>query len=318
MEQSETRILEFEKPVYELQGRIDRMKKEGSASTGEIVALEQRLADLEKKVYRDLSAWDQVQLARHSMRPTAIDYIRMMCDEFEELHGDRLFRDDPAVVGGIALIGGRRIMIVGHEKGRNTRERLSRNFGMASPEGFRKALRLMKTAGKFRMPILSLVDTPGAYPGIEAEERGQPRAIADNLQQVFDIDTPIVVVIIGEGGSGGALALAVGDSVLMLEHAVYSVISPEGCAAILWKSREKAPDAAEALRLTAGDCVRLRVVDRIIEESHGAAHRDPEGTAGRVREEVLLELERIEAIQPDLLLENRRNKYSGMGEFEEE
>ncbi len=317
MEQSDARILEFEKPVYELQGRIDRLKKEGKASAGEIAGLEQRLVDLEGKVYRELSAWEQVQLARHPMRPTVVDYIRMMCEEFEELHGDRLFKDDPAMVGGIASMGGRRIMIVGHEKGRSTRERLSRNFGMANPEGFRKALRLMKTAEKFGMPILSIVDTPGAYPGVEAEERGQPRAIADNLQQVFDIDTPIVVVIIGEGGSGGALALAVGDRVLMLEHSIYSVISPEGCAAILWKSREKAPDAAEALRLTAGDCLKLKVIDRIIDESRGAAHRDPEGTAQRVRSEVLAELEGIEALQPDLLLERRRQKFSELGVVEE-
>jgi len=317
MEQSDTRILEFEKPVYELQGRLDRLKKEGKSSAGEIAGLEQRLAGLEGKVYRGLSAWEQVQLARHPMRPTSIDYIRWMCEEFEELHGDRIFRDDPAVVGGIASMGGSRIMIVAHEKGRSTRERLSRNFGMANPEGFRKALRLMKTAEKFGMPILSIVDTPGAYPGVEAEERGQPRAIADNLQQAFDIDTPIVVVIIGEGGSGGALALAVGDSVLMLEHSIYSVISPEGCAAILWKSREKAPDAAEALRLTAEDCLRLKVIDRIVEESRGAAHRDPEGTALRIRDEVLAELERIGALEADLLLERRRERFSRIGVVEE-
>jgi acetyl-CoA carboxylase carboxyl transferase subunit alpha len=293
------------------------MKKEGKSSAGDIAALEQKLADLEGKVYRGLSAWEQVLLARHPNRPTAIDYIRMMSEEFEELHGDRLFRDDPAVIGGIAVIGGRRLMVVAHEKGRNTREKITRNFGMASPEGFRKALRLMKTAEKFGMPVLSIVDTPGAYPGVDAEERGQPRAIADNLQQVFDIDTPIVVVIIGEGGSGGALALAVGDSILMLEHSIYSVISPEGCAAILWKSRDKAPDAAEALKLTAEDCLRLKVIDRIIEESRGAAHRDPEGTARRIQEEVLAEFDRIEAVQADLLLERRRQKFSEMGAFEE-
>jgi len=317
MKQSDARILEFEKPVYELEGRIDLLKKEGKGTAGEIAGLEQRLADLERKVYGGLTAWEQVQLARHQLRPTAVDYIRMMCDEFEELHGDRLFMDDPAVVGGIATMGGRRVMIVGHEKGRSTRERLSRRFGMASPEGFRKSLRLMKMAEKFGMPILSIVDTPGAYPGVEAEERGQPRAIADNLQQMFDINTPVIVVIIGEGGSGGALALAIGDSVLMLEHSIYSVISPEGCAAILWKSREKAPDAAEALRLTSRDCLKLKVIDRIIDESRGAAHRDPEGTAVRVRDEVLVELEKIEGIQADLLLERRRQKFSEMGVFEE-
>lgn len=317
MEESDAKILEFEKPVYEIQGRIDRMKKEGKSSAGDIAGLEQKLADLEGKVYRGLTAWEQVLLARHPNRPTSIDYIRLISEEFEELHGDRLFRDDPAVIGGIAVIGGRKVMIVAHEKGRNTREKITRNFGMASPEGFRKALRLMKTAEKFGMPILSIVDTPGAYPGVEAEERGQPRAIADNLQQVFDIDTPIVVVIIGEGGSGGALALAVGDSILMLEHSIYSVISPEGCAAILWNSKEKAPDAAEALRLTADDCLKLKVIDRIIMESRGAAHRDPEGTARRIQEEVLAEFEKIESIQADLLLERRRQKFSEMGAFEE-
>jgi len=317
MRRQEARILEFEEPVYELQGRIELLKKEGKASAGEIARMMDRLADLEKKVYRGLSAWEKVRLARHPLRPTALDYIGLMCGEFEELHGDRFFRDDPAVIGGIADMDGRRVMIVGHEKGRNTREKVERNFGMASPEGFRKSLRLMRTAEKFRLPVLSIVDTPGAYPGLGAEERGQPRAIAENLKQVFEIDTPIVVVIIGEGGSGGALALAVGDSVLMMEHAVYSVISPEGCAAILWKSREKAPDAAEALRLTADDCLRLRVVDRIIEEAGGAAHRDPEANAARIKGEVLEELERIESVQPDMLLERRREKFYSIGIFDE-
>jgi acetyl-CoA carboxylase carboxyl transferase subunit alpha len=317
MEQSDSKLLEFERPVYELQARIDRLKKDGKSPAGEIAGLEQKLAELERKVYRDLSAWEQVQLARHPMRPTAVDYIGHMADEFEELHGDRVYRDDPAVIGGIGVMDGRKIMIVGHEKGRSTKEKIARNFGMASPEGFRKALRLMKTAEKFGMPVLSIVDTPGAYPGVGAEERGQPRAIADNLQQIFDIDTPVVVVIIGEGGSGGALALAVGDSVLMLEHSIYSVISPEGCAAILWKSREKAPDAAEALKLTAEDCLSLKVVDAVIEESRGAAHRDPEGTASRVREAVLSELDRIGSLDPGTLLDRRRLKFSEMGAFEE-
>lgn len=313
MEQPGGAVLGFEKPVYELQARIDRLKKDGTATAGDIARLSERLADLERKVYRGLSAWEQVQLARHPKRPTAVDYIRHCCEEFEEMHGDRLYGDDRAVIGGIARMGDRRIMIVGHEKGRSTRERVSRNFGMANPEGFRKALRLMKTAARFRLPVLSIVDTPGAYPGVGAEERGQPRAIADNLKELFDLDTPVVVVIVGEGGSGGALALAIGDTVLMLEHAIYSVISPEGCAAILWDSREKAPDAAEALRLTADDCLRLRVIDRIIEEPRGAAHRDPEGTARRVRDEFLAELDRLEGVQPDLLLDRRREKYRSMG-----
>ncbi len=317
MPNEEVKILDFEKPVYELQARIDGLKKEGKARAGEIASLEKHLAGLEKKVYGELSAWEQVQLARHPLRPTAVDYIGLMCDRFEELHGDRLFRDDPAVIGGIAEMGGRRLMVVAQEKGRNTREKIARNFGMASPEGFRKALRLMRTAEKFGLPVLSIVDTPGAYPGVGAEERGQPRAIADNLQQIFDLDTPVVVVIIGEGGSGGALALAVGDYVLMLEHSIYSVISPEGCAAILWKSRDRAPDAAKALRLTAADCLEFGVIDGIIEESRGAAHRDPGGTAGRIREEVLAALERIEGLERETLLDRRRRKYEAMGAFEE-
>lgn len=318
MEQQGGRILEFEKPVLELQATIDRLKKEGAAPAGEIARLMDRLRELEKRIYRGLGAWETVQLARHPQRPTTFDYIRYCCDEFEELHGDRLYGDDRAVIGGIASMGDRRLMIVGHEKGRSTRERVARNFGMASPEGFRKALRLMKTAAAFRLPILLLVDTPGAYPGVGAEERGQPRAIAENLKTFFDLDTPIVVVIVGEGGSGGALALAIGDRVLMLEHAIYSVISPEGCAAILWNSKERAPDAAEALRLTAADCLRLRVVDRIIEEVHGAAHRDPQGMAQCLREEVLAEFDALEEIQPDLLLEQRREKYGSMGIFDEQ
>jgi acetyl-CoA carboxylase carboxyl transferase subunit alpha len=316
MDQSGVTGLEFEKPVIELQARIERLKKDGTATAGDIARLSERLADLERRVYRGLNAWEQVQLARHPRRPTLVDYVRHCCEEFEEMHGDRFHGDDPAIVAGIATMGERRIVIVGHEKGRSTRERVARNFGMANPEGFRKALRLMKTAARFRLPVLSIVDTPGAYPGVGAEERGQPRAIADNLKELFDLDTPVVVVIIGEGGSGGALALAIGDTVMMLEHAIYSVISPEGCAAILWDSKEKAPDAAEALRLTADDCLRMRVIDRIIEEPHGAAHRDPQGAALRVKAEVLAELERIEAIQPELLLERRREKYRSMGIFD--
>lgn len=318
MEEQGKRILEFEQPVFELEKKIEEMKSAGSASAGEVARLADKLAELERKVYRDLSAWDQVQLARHPMRPTTRDYIRLMCDEFEELHGDRLFGDDAAVIGGIARIGELKLMLYGHEKGSGTRDRIKRNFGMARPEGFRKALRLMRMAEKFGMPILSIIDTPGAYPGIEAEERGQPRAIAENLKEIFGIRTPVVVTIIGEGGSGGALALAVGDAILMLEHAVYSVISPEGCAAILWKSKEKAPDAASSLKLTSFDCLSYGVIDRIIDEVHGAAHRDPDGNAAAIREAVLAEIERLSAIPIDELLRMREEKYYSIGEFEEE
>ncbi|MCK4537514.1 MAG: acetyl-CoA carboxylase carboxyltransferase subunit alpha [Candidatus Krumholzibacteria bacterium] len=311
------KVLDFEKPVDELQRRIERLKRDGTSSAGEIARLKEKLSELENKVYRDLSAWDRVQLARHPMRPTALDYIGCICDEFEELHGDRYFADDPALIGGLAKISGIPFMVIGQEKGRSTKEKIARNFGMVKPDGYRKSLRLMKLAEKFGLPILSLVDTQGAHPGIEAEERGQPRAIADNLKEVFGIATPIIVVVIGEGGSGGALAIAVGDSILMLEHAIYSVITPEGCAAILWKTREKAPDAAAALRLTSGDCLELGVIDGIIEEVHGAAHRDLEGNAARIRDAVLAEHEKLGKVPPDGLLKLREEKFYAMGQFEE-
>jgi acetyl-CoA carboxylase carboxyl transferase subunit alpha len=319
MEANIQRALQFEKPLLELESTIDNLRRRGGSETAmELERLEKRLCDLEEKVYKDLSPWEQVQLARHPLRPTAREYIRMMCDDFLELHGDRRFGDDPAVIGGLAEIGEKRIVIVGHEKGSSTKEKLRRNFGMASPEGFRKALRLMGIADKFKLPILSVIDTPGAHPGVGAEERGQPQAIAENLKAVFGLKTPIVVVIIGEGGSGGALALAIGDRVLMMEHAIYTVISPEGCAAILWKSKEKAPEAASSLRLTAADCLELGVIDEIVEEVHGASHRDPEGNAARLKDAVLREIENLEAVSVDGLLANRERKYLSMGKFASE
>jgi acetyl-CoA carboxylase carboxyl transferase subunit alpha len=239
-----------------------------------------------------------------------------MSDEFEELHGDRRFRDDPSIIGGIARMDETRLVVVGHEKGHSVNEKLERNFGMASPEGFRKALRIMRLAEKFRLPVLSLVDTPGAYPGIGAEERGQTQAIAENIREMLALRVPIVVVLVGEGGSGGALALAVGDRVLMLEHAVYSVISPEGCAAILWKGKEKAPEAAASMKITAADCFEYGVVDLVIEEVHGASHRDPEGNALRVRETVLHELEGLREVPLEVLLKRREERYLSLGIFE--
>lgn len=314
MENQNTKFLEFEKPIYDIESKIDMLKRSGGGSD-EIGRLQKRLEQLERDIYGNLTPWEQVQLARHPLRPTMKRYVDHICDEFIELHGDRRFGDDTAVVGGLARVGDRRLVIIGHEKGGSTREKLSCNFGMASPEGFRKALRILRMAEKFGLPVLSFIDTPGAYPGVGAEERGQPQAIAENLEEFFRIRVPIVVVIIGEGGSGGALALAIGDRVLMLEHAIYSVISPEGCAAILWKSREKAPDAAAALKLTARDCYELGVVDYIIDEISGASHRNPEANARSIRDTVLHEFDVLEQVEPEELIERREKKFSSMGTF---
>lgn len=313
-----SRILQFERPVLELEEKITQLRRGGlPESAGEIVRLTKHLEDLEARVYRDLSPWEQVQIARHPKRPTTMNYIDMICDEFQELAGDRLYGDDAAVVGGLARIGDMRLVIVGHEKGRTTNGKIKHNFGMANPEGFRKSLRIMKLAEKFNMPVVSFVDTPGAYPGVGAEERGQPRAIALNLKEAFGLRTPIVVVIIGEGGSGGALALAIGDRILMMEHAIYSVISPEGCAAILWKSKEKAPEAAASMRLTAADCLELGVIDAVIEELHGASHRDPKGNAMQLREIITSEIEALSNLSMDVLMKRRENKFYSMGMLEE-
>lgn len=319
MDIQNSRMLQFEKPIFELENRIEELNERSASGdrADEIVKLEDRIAELEKRIYRNLSPWDQVQLARHQNRPTTQDYISRICDEFIELHGDRRFGDDTALIGGLGWIDKTRVIIIGHEKGATTKERLRRNFGMARPEGFRKALRLMRMAEKFALPIVSFIDTPGAYPGVGAEERGQSEAIARNLKEAFDVHTPIVVAVIGEGGSGGALAIAIADRVLMMQHAIYSVISPEGCAAILWKSKDKAPDAAASLRLTASDCLELGVVDVVIEEVHGAAHRDPEGNAARLKEIILSELADLQATSIDLLMRRREEKYFSIGVFEE-
>ena len=317
MENQSKRFLDFEKPLYDLETKIDALRRSGSGSE-EVQRLQKRLEQLEQDIYGNLSPWEQVQLARHPMRPTMKRYLDLICDEFIELHGDRRFGDDAAVIGGLGRIGDRRLVVIGHEKGGSTKEKLDRNFGMASPEGFRKALRILKMAEKFALPVLSFIDTPGAYPGVGAEERGQPQAIAENLEELFTIRAPIVVVVIGEGGSGGALALAIGDRILMLEHAIYSVISPEGCAAILWKSREKAPEAAAALKLTAQDCYDLGVIDYIIAEESGASHRNPESTARSIRDRVLHEFDVLEQVDPDELIERRERKFSPMGSFQSE
>jgi acetyl-CoA carboxylase carboxyl transferase subunit alpha len=310
------RTLQFEYPLLSLEEKIETLKQQGfSPQSREIRKLDETLCELEERIYKNLSSWEEVQLARHLDRPTMMQYVNLIFDDFYELHGDRVYRDDPAIIGGIASIGEIRLMIIGQEKGRNTNDRLKHNFGMANPEGFRKSLRLMKTAEKFSLPILSLVDTPGAYPGVGAEERGQPGAIASNLKEVFGIRTPIVVVILGEGGSGGALALGIGDRVMMMKHSIYSVISPEGCAAILWKDKSKAMEAASSLRLTSKDCLELKVVDVVIEEIHGAAHRDPEGNAMELKKRIIEQLNILSSISTDILLEERVKKFTSFGEF---
>ncbi|MFO7914375.1 MAG: acetyl-CoA carboxylase carboxyltransferase subunit alpha [Candidatus Krumholzibacteriales bacterium] len=310
------RRLDFEDPVYELEEKIEAGKQRGlEPESAEMKKLRERLEELEARVYSGLSPWEEVQLARHPDRPTAVQYMNEIFDEFLEFHGDRYFGDDPAVVGGLVSLNGRRMAVVGHEKGRNTRDRLKRNFGMASPEGFRKSLRLMRLAEKFGLPIISFVDTPGAYPGVGAEERGQSAAIASNLKNLFDISVPIIVIIIGEGGSGGALALAVGDIVLMMEHAVYSVISPEGCAAILYKNKEKAPEAAASLKLTSANCLKLEVIDEVISECHGAAHRDLQGNARKIKGLIMQKLAELDGVPGDTLLKKRVDKFSRIGIF---
>jgi acetyl-CoA carboxylase carboxyl transferase subunit alpha len=311
--------LEFERPIVELELKINELKElatvKGMDVGREVEALERQAERLRDDVFSNLTPWQRVQLARHPKRPYTLDYIDLLCDEFTELHGDRLFGDDRAIIGGMALLAGRQVMIVGHQKGRDTKENLLRNFGMPHPEGYRKALRLMETAGKFGRPIVTLIDTPGAFPGVDAEKRGQSEAIARNLREMVRIPVPIVVIIIGEGGSGGALALAVGDRVLMLENAIYSVISPEGCAAILWNDRAQAPRAAEALKLTARDLIGLGVVDRVLEEPKGGAHRDTAAMATVLREALCEELDRLAKLPPSILLENRFQKYLHMGVF---
>lgn len=261
------------------------------------------------------SPWDIVKIARHAERPNITDYVRLMCDDFEELHGDRLFGDDRGLIGGLATIGGEKVMLLGHRKGRGVEENIEANFGMASPEGYRKAMRLMRLAEKFHLPVVSLVDTPGAYPGAEAEARGQAEAIAHNLEFMSTLKTPIIVIVTGEGGSGGALGIAVGDRILMLENAVYSVISPEGCASILWRDGSKAPDAAEALKITAESLKSLGLIDAIIPEPKGGAHVDPAKTAAAVKKAVLAELAELKKLSCAKLIDQRYAKFSAMGRF---
>ncbi len=313
--------LEFEKPLVELEKKIEELRLiagDGDLGLGsELKQLEKKAEKLRADIYRRLTPYQQVQLARHPRRPYTLDYVENMADEFLELHGDRLYGDDRAVVGGVARIGDRRVLVVGQQKGRDTKEKLARNFGMMHPEGYRKALRLMRLGAKFGLPVLTLVDTPGAYPGVGAEERGIAEAIARNLREMSVLPTPIVVVVLGEGGSGGALGIAVGDVVMMLEHAIYSVISPEGCAAILWRDSAKAQEAASALRLRADDLMELNVIDEVIPEPPGGAHRDPVEAARLVRDRVVYHMEQLQNVSVEELLARRGERFARMGQFSE-
>ena len=316
-----TTWLDFEKPVLELEQRIqdlrERTAQSGLDVDAELADLERKADDLRREIYAGLTPYQRVQLAKHPRRPFSLDYIQACFEDWTELSGDRHFADDPAVLTGLALLDGRPVMIVGQQKGRDTKENLFRRFGMANPEGYRKALRLMKLAERFRVPVITLVDTPGAYPGLGAEERGQAEAIAVNLREMARLRVPIVTVVIGEGGSGGALGIAVADVVLMLENSVYSVISPEGCAAILWRDRARAADAAQALKLTAADLVRLEVVDGVLPEPLGGAHRDPAAAAATLKAGLIERIDELMRLSPEVLVERRLLKYRRMGVYRE-
>jgi acetyl-CoA carboxylase carboxyl transferase subunit alpha len=312
--------LDFEQPIADLEGKIQELRhaSHGPAVNidAEIHALQNKLRQRTAHIFRDLTPWQVSQLARHPARPYTNDYIRVMCEEFQELAGDRAFSDDAAIVGGLARIDGRSVLVIGHQKGRDTRAKVKRNFGMPRPEGYRKALRLMKLAERFGLPILTFIDTPGAYPGVGAEERGQSEAIARNLLEMAELRVPIVCTVIGEGGSGGALAIGVGDRTVMLEYSTYSVISPEGCASILWKSADKAKDAAEQLGLTAKRLRELGLVDKVVREPIGGAHRNPSQTAIRLKAVLLNELDTLQALPVDELLERRYRRLRGYGAYE--
>lgn len=312
-------VLDFEKPIFELEKKISELKNLSTVGEldleSEVKKLESRLAHVKKETYFNLTPWQRVQIARHPKRPYTLDYIQMIFTDFVELHGDRTFADDKALIGGLAKIDGKPVLVMGHQKGRDAKENIMRNFGSAHPEGYRKALRLMRMAEKFNIPILVFVDTPGAYPGIGAEERGQAYTIAVNIRDMARIQVPIVVTVIGEGGSGGALGIGVGDRVLVLENAYYSVISPEGCAAILWKDRTKAPDAAAALRLTAKDLYELKLIDEVLKEPLGGAHQNPEQIAETMKSALLKHLNDILSAPQSQLVESRYEKFRSMGVF---
>jgi acetyl-CoA carboxylase carboxyl transferase subunit alpha len=315
------KFLDFEQPIAELEAKIDELRFVGDDAeiniNEEVARLKAKSETLTKGIFSKLSAWQIAQVARHPMRPYTADYLKLIAPDFQELHGDRMFADDSAIIGGMGRIDGRAAMFIGHQKGRDTKERVRRNYGMPKPEGYRKAQRLMKMAEKFSMPVVTFIDTPGAYPGMGAEERGQSEAIAYSLFLMAKLRTPIINVVIGEGGSGGALAIGVGDRLLMLQYSVYSVISPEGCASILWKSNEKAEEAADAMRITADSLKDFGLIDEILPEPLGAAHRDPEAAAEVIRNAVLKHLDDIDQLDINQLLDQRQQRLASFGEFKE-
>jgi len=315
------KFLEFEQPIAELEAKIEELRFIGADSeiniNDEVARLTAKSETLTKSIFAKLSAWQIAQVARHPMRPYSQDYLSQFMPDFQELHGDRMYADDPAIIGGVGRIDGRPIMIIGHQKGRDTKERVRRNYGMPKPEGYRKAQRLMRMAEKFSLPVVTLIDTPGAYPGVGAEERGQSEAIAQSLYLMAGLKTPIISVVIGEGGSGGALAIGVSDRLLMLQYSIYSVISPEGCASILWKSADKAQEAAEAMRITAESLSGFGLVDDVLSEPLGGAHRNPAATAEVVRNALLKYLAELEQLPIDQLLEQRQRRLADFGQFKE-
>jgi len=315
------KFLDFEQPIAELEAKIDELRFIGEDAeiniSEEVERLKAKSKTLTRNIFSKLSAWQIAQIARHPMRPYTEDYLRIISPDFQELRGDRMFADDPAIVGGIGRIDGRSIMFIGHQKGRDTKERVRRNYGMPKPEGYRKAQRLMKMAEKFSIPIVTLIDTPGAYPGMGAEERGQSQAIATSLYLMAKLRTPIISLVIGEGGSGGALAIGLCDRLLMLQYSVYSVISPEGCASILWKSADKAEEAADAMRITAASLDEFGLVDEVLPEPLGAAHRNPAAAAEVIRNALLKHLTDLDRLDIDQLLEQRQRRLDGFGQYKE-
>lgn len=316
-----TNYLDFEAPIYELQTKINELQNWAQDAdidvSDKIEALEKKKNAKLEQIFSKLSSWEITQLARHPLRPYTLDYINLICEDFQELHGDRAYADDAAIVGGLARIEGRTVMVIGHQKGRDTKEKIRRNFGMPRPEGYRKALRLMKLAERFNVPIITFIDTPGAYPGIGAEERGQSEAIARNLLEMSKLRVPIICTVTGEGGSGGALAIAVGDKVMMLQYAIYSVISPEGCASILWKSAEKNKEAAEAMGVTAEKNQDAKLIDKIIEEPQGGAHRNYKEMSDNIKKEILETLDQLSDLSVEELLEQRYEKIMAYGQYKE-
>ncbi len=312
-------VLEFEKPIFQLEEKLEEMKESSGSLNIEkdILRLETKVALLKAELYNGLTRWQRVQLARHPDRPFTLDYINLMTEDFVELHGDRHYGDDKAIVGGFAKLGEYKVMLIGQQKGRDTKSNVYRNFGMANPEGYRKALRLMKLAEKFNKPVITMLDTPGAYPGLEAEERGQAEAIAKNLFEMSRLRVPIIVVIIGEGASGGAMGLGVGNRILMLQNCWYSVISPESCSSILWRSWDYKEQAAEALKLTAPDLLEQKIIDRIIPEQLGGAHKDHKAAADTLKTALLEELAELVKIKPEKLIEDRLEKFGSMGVYVE-